>query len=148
MFFSIAEGSVVQKWSRPSSSPNLVKQNVLHTHIHTHTPTHTHTHTSSSFSNTPIETHTHTHTMLKGAAKTIRNPLLKAGDKTPHGSQGSTTVFPPRQYCQVGGGQFPPHCRLRQRVASNQRGPAVLSHRQHPSLPPPPGSGSWGHKGL
>ena len=86
--------------------------------------------------------------MLKGAARIIRNPLLRAGDKTPHGSQESITVFPTRQYCQVRGGQFPPHCRLRQRVASNQHGPAALSHRQHPSLPPPPGSGSWGHKGL
>lgn len=44
LFFSIAEGSVVQKWSRPSSSPNLVKQNILHTHVHTHPYTHTHTH--------------------------------------------------------------------------------------------------------
>ena len=90
LFFTIAEGSVVQKWSRPSSSPNLVKQNVLHTHVHTHpyTHTHTHTHTSSSFSNTPIETHTHTHTMLKGAERTIRNPLLRAGDKHLMGARG------------------------------------------------------------
>lgn len=80
LFFSIAEGSVVQKWSRPSSSPNLVKQNILHTRTYTHTPTHTHTHTSSSFSNTPIETDTHTHNAQR-CSQNYKN-LLRAGTNT------------------------------------------------------------------
>lgn len=131
LIFSI-EGSVVKKSSRLSHIPNLVKHHGLHTYTHTHIYTH------FRVSGIPIETHIKSPKVLElsGTHCSGRRQVtsLHAGRTLPH--------------CHMGGGHFRLHRRLSQQVAPQHHGAAVVSHRQHPSPPTPPGSGSWGHKGL